>query len=188
MAYFLANTASQVPLLTIVSITFGCISYWMIGLYPDVWNFLNFLLIISLVNFVGDSICMFVSSLVNELSVANALGSLFMAFFLLFGGFFIKKNDVPFYWQWANYTSFFKYCFEALLINEFSTETFSCSSDEIDPNTGQCFIPDGHSFLKQNDLLNTFSFEQDALMLVVLFVLFKVLNLCCLHFLNKEKR
>jgi len=29
MAYFLANTASQVPLLTIVSITFGCISYWL---------------------------------------------------------------------------------------------------------------------------------------------------------------
>ena len=35
---------------------------------------------------------------------------------LLFAGFFIKASEMAKGWQWLTYVSYFRYCFEAILI------------------------------------------------------------------------
>ena len=40
-------------------------------------------------------------------SVANALATLLISFFLLFAGYFIKLSNIVVYWRWVHYISFF---------------------------------------------------------------------------------
>jgi len=43
-----------------------------------------------------------------------------LAYFLLFSGFFISRDQTPPYWLWFHYLSLVKYPYEAVLQNEFS--------------------------------------------------------------------
>lgn len=50
-------------------------------------------------------------------SVANMAGSLAIMLFLLFGGFLLNKDQVPWYCAWLASASFFKYAYEALAVS-----------------------------------------------------------------------
>ena len=41
------------------------------------------------------------------------------ALFFLTCGFFLKRSQIPIYWQWLHYVSAIKYPFEAMLTSEF---------------------------------------------------------------------
>ena len=49
-------------------------------------------------------------------SVANMAGSLAIMLFLLFGGFLLNKDQVPWYCAWIANASFFNYAYEALAV------------------------------------------------------------------------
>ena len=49
-------------------------------------------------------------------SVANMAGSLAIMLFLLFGGFLLNKDQVPWYCAWIAGASFFNYAYEALAV------------------------------------------------------------------------
>lgn len=69
---------------------------------------------------------MFVSYVVHQadcrsvVTVANIVAPITLVLLMLFGGFFINSANVPVYLIWLQYLSFFKYAFEALVINEFT--------------------------------------------------------------------
>jgi hypothetical protein len=67
----------------------------MVGLQHDPVNYMKYLLLLFLVLIVGDAMCLFVSSLVDSFSVANAVASVLLAFFLLFGGYFVSASNLP---------------------------------------------------------------------------------------------
>jgi len=188
LAYFFAATIAAIPFQILVSVCFGSIAYWMVGMQPDITHFSKFVLMLFLVNLVGDALCLFVSSIVNAFSVANALGSVLLAFFLLFGGYFVSASNLPKYWKWANYISFFKYGFQALVVTEFTGLTFTCSDSQRNPFTGQCPIPNGEAVLEDMDFTNSLSFAQCAEYLMIIFICFKILNAIGLKYLNHEKR
>ena len=50
-------------------------------------------------------------------SVANMAGSLAIMLFLLFGGFLLNKDQVPWYCAWIASASFFNYAYEALAVS-----------------------------------------------------------------------
>ena len=52
---------------------------------------------------------------------------IFLAYFLLFSGFFINRDRIPAYWLWFHYLSLVKYPFEGVLQNEFG-------------RSGECFV------------------------------------------------
>ena len=79
-----------------------------------------------------------------SLEVANILAPITTVLFLLFGGFYVNSNNIPIYYQWIHYISFFKYPihllskdinwfrygYEILVKNEFTGLTFTCKDSE----------------------------------------------------------
>eukprot|EP00794_Sanderia_malayensis_P003788 gene3788-4311_t len=62
--------------------------------------------------------------------VASALGPPMTMPFLLFGGFLLKDASIPVYFVWLKYLSWFKYSFEALLVNQWdSFGSIGCSNN-----------------------------------------------------------
>lgn len=61
-------------------------------------------------------------------SVANMAGSLAIMLFLLFGGFLLNKDQVPWYCSWIAGVSFFNYAYEALAVRSEAFQPYGCVS------------------------------------------------------------
>jgi len=129
--YYIAKSFSELPGQLIFPIVFSCISYWMIGLNPDPERFLVFIGIMLLLNFISVSLGIAISAGSPSITAANVLGPVILVIFMLFGGFFINLSSIPVYFIWLQYSSFIKYCFIALMRNEFEGLTFTCTSSQL---------------------------------------------------------
>ena len=67
-----------------------------------------------------------VGALVKSFSIAAAMASIVMTFFMFFSGFFISIEELPKVWKWAPYISPFKYGLQAIMINEFQDIKLLC--------------------------------------------------------------
>lgn len=154
--YFISKMLAELPWYIIGPLLFSVIVYWMVGLRDDFVSFLIFCGIIILINQCSLSYGYLISTLSPSVQVASALGAPMMMPFLLFGGFFLKDESVPVYFIWLKYLSWFKYSFEALLVNQWDGfGSLSCASSGISGNTTAgalpC-IPNGNAVLKFYDL------------------------------------
>lgn len=57
-----------------------------------------------------------IGAAVASVRVANLVGSLAIMMFLLFGGFLLNRDQVPWYCQWIADLSYFNYAYEALAV------------------------------------------------------------------------
>ena len=74
-----------------------------------------------------------ISCIAGTTDIALAVAPTLVIPLLLFGGFFLSNEDVPVYFDWMRYISWFMYGNEALSINQWSGVSF---------NDTKC-IPDG---------------------------------------------
>jgi hypothetical protein len=58
-----------------------------------------------------------IGAAVASVRVANLLGSLAIMMFLLFGGFLLNRDQVPWYCTWIADLSYFNYAYEALAVS-----------------------------------------------------------------------
>eukprot|EP00741_Cyanophora_paradoxa_P021582 tig00021365_g20833.t1 len=58
------------------------------------------------------------SQLIPAKEVCGTLAPILPAVFFIFGGLLIPRSDLPSWWKWAPYLSYFSYAHEALCINE----------------------------------------------------------------------
>lgn len=66
-----------------------------------------------------------ISCLAPSTEVALALAAPLIIPLLLFGGFFLSNEDVPVYFDWMRYISWFMYGNEALSINQWKGVSFN---------------------------------------------------------------
>lgn len=110
---------------------FGCIIYWLAHLNPSTFGpFLGILLLHSLA---AISLGLLVSALSPSVEVANVVGPPVIIVLILFSGYYINIDSLPIVANLVPYISFIKWTFEALNVNEFIGETFSCTG------TGGCY-------------------------------------------------
>jgi drug/metabolite transporter (DMT)-like permease len=64
----------------------------MVGLVPDIFTFMRFLLVLVIFNLTSASICLFLGIVFRETSVASLVSSLVMLFSMLFGGLLLNKG------------------------------------------------------------------------------------------------
>lgn len=112
----------------------------MIGLNPHTFGY--FILICAFANVTALMLGMMISAFSPSVEAATALGPSFIIIGVLFGGFYINVNSLPPLLNLIPYISLFRWAYEALCINEFQGETFTCDS-----SPGQC-ITDGEEVLK----------------------------------------
>jgi ATP-binding cassette subfamily G (WHITE) protein 2 len=124
-AYYMGKILQDVPLGLLVQFVFATIAYYMVGLQNTAEKFGYFYLISALVMLNSYSMCMFMSNISKNYAVANVIAPLVLVLYLLPSGFLINLDSIPVYWRWIKYISFFRYGFEALVINEFDGLTFT---------------------------------------------------------------
>ena len=91
-AFFIARNLNDFLLDLIVTVYFGNIVYWAVGLNPGFSNYVNFLLIGLLVHMAGGSLGFFCGSLFKRGDVAMSFTAISMLPFLYFSGFYRNKN------------------------------------------------------------------------------------------------
>ncbi|CUG00176.1 ABC transporter, putative [Bodo saltans] len=150
-SYYIGKILQDVPLGICVNFVFSTIAYFMVGLQATAEKFFMFFLICTLVMLNSYTLCMFVSNVAKNYQVANVIAPLILVLFLLPSGFLINLNSIPIIWRWIKYISFFRYGFEALVLNEFDGLTFNCGAIA---NLTLC-QPDGLLFVE-----NQFGFQK----------------------------
>jgi hypothetical protein len=193
-AYFWGKILPDLPQRLLPSLVFGLTSYFMIGFRSGIGHVMVFLLIFFLNIMVSYSLTLFVSSFAKNFAIANILTPLFIVLMMLPSGFLINLDNLPPYWVWIKYISFFKYVFEALMDNEFNNQAFTCTTDEYKPDgctvgAVDCICP----VTNGNEVLTGLGFGINVIWrnVVVIVGMCTILlsgAFLCLKYLQKEKR
>eukprot|EP00767_Chilomastix_cuspidata_P006456 gnl/Chilomastix_cuspidata/6837.p2 GENE.gnl/Chilomastix_cuspidata/6837~~gnl/Chilomastix_cuspidata/6837.p2 ORF type:complete len:128 (-),score=65.10 gnl/Chilomastix_cuspidata/6837:201-584(-) len=72
--------------------------------------------------------------------VGYALGGLFLTIYVILAGQFINLDSIPGAFIWLSYLSFFRWSFEALLINDFLGLVFTCDNTALCPADGAAVL------------------------------------------------
>ncbi|KAI9551443.1 ABC protein [Daphnia sinensis] len=135
--YFICKSIADLPLFIIFPFIFVLIPYFAIGLNPAADRFFIACGITILVANVASSFGFMISCLAGTTDVALALAPPLIIPLLLFGGFFLSNEDVPVYFDWMRYISWFMYGNEALSINQWVGVSFNDTSCPNDVCTGE---------------------------------------------------
>ncbi|KAL3154966.1 hypothetical protein ABBQ38_011494 [Trebouxia sp. C0009 RCD-2024] len=109
-----------VPMRVVPPLFFAMFSYWMIGLHTQCTSCIfAFIGVLVSANIAATTMSQAIGAAVSSVRVANLLGSLGIMMFLLFGGFLLNRDQVPWYCTWIADLSYFNYAYEALAVNEF---------------------------------------------------------------------
>ncbi|XP_077978606.1 protein white-like [Glandiceps talaboti] len=157
--YFICKNLVELPYqFIILPIVFTAITYWMVGLYPAFENFCICCGILILVCNVSVSFGYMISTFSPSVSVALAIAPPLIIPLLLFGGLFLNTNDIPVYFIWLQYISWFKYTYECLEINQWEDITYiACPNNTAVPciNDGETVLA-SLSFSVDNFMVNIY--------------------------------
>ena len=132
--FFLTRLLTDVvPFRILPPLFFGSISYWLIGLQPDLVRFTSFLTVLVLTNVVAMSICFAYSVLFGSVGKANLAAILTFMFSLLFGGLFLNSTTGSTVFSNVRYASFMFYAYASLMSNEFAGLTLEWAAQGLPP-------------------------------------------------------
>jgi hypothetical protein len=121
VTYYLSKFIEEAILCTFTSSLFTVIVFFGMRLQG---SFLIFALIYFLTSMTGIAIAYAVASVAPTMEAANALLPTYVTTCMYFGGLFLVFDKIPIGWNWYSYTSFLRYAWGALMLNQFSgTET-----------------------------------------------------------------
>mmetsp|Transcript_2744 Transcript_2744/g.3903 ORF Transcript_2744/g.3903 Transcript_2744/m.3903 type:complete len:647 (+) Transcript_2744:262-2202(+) len=169
MAYFLGKTICDIiPLRLVPIFMFSTITYFMMGLRSSLAHFLIYLLASCMVSLCSASLCFFISTCTDVVSVAALWLSLAYVLFMVAGGLLINLDDLGAWLSWLKYISIFRYGIEIMNVNELHGMEFACDNHQMTP------CPSG------DDYLETQSFKPgnlwwDIFALGLMFVIYMIL-------------
>ncbi|KAK4685767.1 ATP-binding cassette, subfamily G (WHITE), member 2, partial [Tremellales sp. Uapishka_1] len=181
--YFLSKILFDiVPLRVIPPFILGSIVYGLAGLNAEVSAFWKFIMTLVLFNLTASSIVLFLSVAIEDIGVANLLGSLVMLYNLLFAGLLMNYDRVPDGLKWMLTLSFFHAGYEALLVNELRYLQLIEHKFGLDIQVPSATILSSFGFHAQA------FWWPDISLLAIVFGIFTILSYLVLEFLVKEKR
>lgn len=130
LSYMVSKLVVEFPINTLPPVVFGCIIYFIVGLNPN--RFWVFLLILMATAVAAILVGLTISAVAPNAKVASLMAAMVNIMTFLFAGFYINLDSLPVGSKWVSNLSFLRWCFEALLINEFKGLEFECGA------TGPC--------------------------------------------------
>jgi len=107
--YFWAKVFSELPFSILTPSIFGCIVYYAIGYTPDFGIFIRFLLILILIYNASSGYSLIISASFSDKQLAVTLTPVLIIPFMLFAGFFVSADKIPWWLKEFEYLSIFKY-------------------------------------------------------------------------------
>ena len=126
-AYFWAKILSEFPSSLLTPVIFGAIVYYAIGFNTVFWyKFPLFQAIIFLIFNASGGYALILGTIFSDKQLAVTLTPVLIIPFMLFAGFFVNQNNIPWFLKEFEYLSIFKYGFQALVLNEFTDLDLEC--------------------------------------------------------------
>lgn len=133
-AYFFGKLLSELPSNIILPILNASILYFYIGLNNAEWKFILHVFVQMILYTAGMSYTLIISVSFSDKKLAVSLIPLLLAPFMLLSGFIVNQKYMPFWLKPFNYLSFYKYGFQAMMLNEYEGLLLECM--EIPKNNG----------------------------------------------------
>eukprot|EP00189_Rhodosorus_marinus_P001181 CAMPEP_0113964168 /NCGR_PEP_ID=MMETSP0011_2-20120614/6965_1 /TAXON_ID=101924 /ORGANISM="Rhodosorus marinus" /LENGTH=614 /DNA_ID=CAMNT_0000976391 /DNA_START=325 /DNA_END=2166 /DNA_ORIENTATION=- /assembly_acc=CAM_ASM_000156 len=120
----------------ILAIAAGSISYWLVGFNPEFGRYCFFILTLFLSLTVAEAMMTLIASIIPILILAFAVAACIYGMFMVVMGYFIRLDNIGWWWRWMHYISLHSYSFSSFMINEFSgTEWPACPPVGGQPGT-----------------------------------------------------
>lgn len=184
LVFILAHTAVDIPFMFLQAMVSGAIVYFLVGLNPGGDRIVFFFVDLFLSFMVAESIMLLVSALVPVAIVGIALGAMIFGAFMVVQGFFIKVENINWYWRWMHWIGMHTYSFSAFMHNEFSGRVFRAVPDA---KGGPVESRTGESVLESYDFENVDKWTSMGVLVVMVFV-YRLLAALVMHYNHTGKR
>jgi len=114
--YFLAKFIEEAVLCVLTSFLFAATVFFAMKLQG---SFFLFVLSYFLTSMIGIVLAYLVAAVAPNMEAANALLPTYVTVCMYFGGLFIVFDKIPIGWKWFSYTSFLRYTWGAMMLNQF---------------------------------------------------------------------
>ncbi|KAJ0078863.1 hypothetical protein Patl1_23801 [Pistacia atlantica] len=118
-AYAIPATILKIPLSVIESVTWTCLTYYVIGYSPEAERFFRQLILLFGVHLTSISMFRFLASVCQTLDAAMTAGGFAVLVVLIFSGFVITHPSMPGWLKWGFWVSPLSYGEIGLSVNEF---------------------------------------------------------------------
>jgi len=120
ITYYLSKFIEEAVLCTITSLVFSAVVFFAMNLKG---NFLIFVAIYFLTSMVGIALAYAVAAIAPNMEAANALLPTYVTTCMYFGGLFLVFDKIPDGWYWYSWSSFLRYAWGALMLNQFKDQS-----------------------------------------------------------------
>ncbi|XP_071893652.1 broad substrate specificity ATP-binding cassette transporter ABCG2 isoform X2 [Anas platyrhynchos] len=190
-AYFISKLmADLIPVRTLPSIIFTCITYFMLGLKPTAEAFFIMLFTLTMVSYTATSMALAIATGHDVVAVANLFMTITFVFMIIFSGLLVNLTSIMSWLSWLKYFSIPRYGMTALQINELSGLNF-CTNNTGFPgmDNSQPTIPmwcTGDQYLKSQGIdVSTWGLWQNHVALACMTVIFLAISYLKLRFMKK---
>jgi len=114
--YYLAKFIEEAVLCILTSFLFATTVFFSLKLQG---NFFLFVLSYFLTSMIGIVLAYLIAAIAPNMEAANALLPTYVTICMYFGGLFIVFDKIPIGWKWFSYTSFLRYSWGAVMLNQF---------------------------------------------------------------------
>lgn len=139
LAYFFGRISVLLFFQLVYAVAFATLAYFMVGFTVGVDNYILFVLTISLVSVISGCLGYFAGILLETPQKAAAVIPALVVPLTLMSGLFIALPNIPVYWRFLYYLSFFQYALQVLSVLEWrDTDLEPCTVDQLLNPTGSC--------------------------------------------------
>ncbi|BBN12168.1 protein MpABCG19 [Marchantia polymorpha subsp. ruderalis] len=121
VSFVLCQILAHLPFLFVQALAFSILTYFIAGWANNVGAVGYYVWMWFLVLILAQSMAACCAGWIPNIIICQAVLSATLSFFMLFSGFFLRKDAIPKGWLWLHYLSGFKYPYEGLLVNEFTS-------------------------------------------------------------------
>ncbi|TMW65969.1 hypothetical protein Poli38472_003734 [Pythium oligandrum] len=131
--YVTSYMISQIPTALLEVVIFGSLTYWMCGFASSATAFINFEVILFLMNLCFTAWYMVLAAWAPDLHVVEPVGLVTLLFYVLFAGFVIFKSQLPDYLVWLYWLDPIAWSLRAVAVNQYRSAAYDvCMYEETD--------------------------------------------------------
>jgi len=136
LPYLLGKVVAELPAVLAPPLIFGSILYPMAGLEGSIGRFTRFLSVLAVEGMASGAIGLAIGSFSPTAEIALSVGPSIMLVFILFGGFYVSDQSVPWVLRWIPRVSVIRWSYKTLAVNQFQGIEF-LTEGPTDTATGE---------------------------------------------------